>query len=83
MLLLLFIFSFCPQIQEANSFGVPIVTESWLTECEKTNSCVLLKDHLLACSSKVDHLLCNGKQRKKEEKESKQQTKNTKAGQGK
>ena len=41
------------KVQEANQFGVPIVTESWLTESKSLGKCALLQKHLLTCSSVV------------------------------
>ena len=41
------------KVKEANSFGVPIVKESWLDECEAKDTCARLQDHLITCSSTV------------------------------
>ena len=41
------------KVKEAACFGVPLVKESWLSECEEKKTCALLRDHLLACSSSV------------------------------
>eukprot|EP00039_Didymoeca_costata_P007541 m.100947 g.100947 ORF g.100947 m.100947 type:complete len:1020 (-) comp13730_c0_seq1:96-3155(-) len=39
------------KIKDADKFGTPIVSEAWLTECEKKSECALLTPHLISCSS--------------------------------
>ena len=41
------------KVRDAKEFGVPIVSEGFLTECEATKKCGLLAPHLLFCTSTV------------------------------
>ena len=41
------------RLQDCAKYGVPIVSEAWLTECENTKSCVLIEPYVLACTTTI------------------------------
>ena len=41
------------RLEDCGKFGVPIVSEAWLTECENTKSCALIEPFVIACTTTI------------------------------
>lgn len=41
------------KVKDALTYGVPIVTEAFLTECERLGGCALLQPYVITCTSTV------------------------------